>query len=111
MKQKLPSFFLVVFLLVSLVALPTTALANGFSSGTLVVGPSTNPSDVYLLGDVNNDGSITALDALDVLKISVEKLFPTPMERKAADVNKDDQLNAQDALEILKKSVNKESCF
>ena len=61
------------------------------------------------LGDVNQDQSIDAKDALQVLKISVGKHTPTQEEEVAADVNKDGNINAKDALEILKYSVQKPS--
>ncbi len=62
-------------------------------------------------GDVNNDDSIDAKDALIVLKIAVDKHQPTDAEKVASDVNKDQDINAKDALEILKKAVGKPACF
>ncbi len=63
------------------------------------------------LGDLNGDDKVDAKDALNVLKISVNKSNPTEEQKIAADVNKDNNINAKDALEILKKSVGKEACF
>lgn len=57
------------------------------------------------LGDVNQDGSITASDALLVLQ-SVVKLQTFDAQRTAlADVNKDEKVTADDALRILMKVV------
>ncbi len=74
---------------------------------------TTTPTDPHLpkLGDVNADGEIDAKDALQVLKISVGKLQPTPLQKQLADANKDTAINAKDALEILKYAVGKPSCL
>ena len=77
--------------------------------GETIPDPET-PTDVPL-GDLNGDDKVDAKDALNVLKISVNKLNPTDEQKIAADVNKDNAINAKDALEILKKSVGKEACF
>ena len=60
-------------------------------------------------GDVNADGKIDAKDALETLKISVQKRIPTPMEATASDANRDGVTNAKDALEMLKYAVKKPS--
>ncbi len=69
------------------------------------------PAPQVKLGDLNGDDKVDAKDALNVLKISVNKLNPTDDQKVAADVNKDESINAKDALEILKYSVNKPSCL
>ena len=74
------------------------------------VDPET-PTDTVTLGDVNGDGDINAKDALEVLKIAVEKLVPTQEQFTAADVDKNGRADAKDALEILKKTVKKPACF
>ena len=84
---------------------------KGFSTVTLVVGSSTEPDEVAVLGDINDDGSINAKDALEVLKYSVEKVEFTDKQKRAGDVNKDEVINAKDALEILKYTVNKPSAL
>ena len=73
--------------------------------------PGPEPQPTVTLGDLNGDTKVDAKDALNVLKISVNKLNPTEEQKIAADVNKDNNINAKDALEILKKSVGKEACF
>jgi len=68
----------------------------------------------YKLGDVNDDGNITANDAILSLQIAVDmatvtiKNAPvavTTKMRLSADVNKKDGVTANDALMILKKAV------
>ncbi len=63
------------------------------------------------LGDVNNDGKVDAVDALEVLRFAVHKVDFTEQQQAAANVNKDAGINAADALEILKKAVGKPACF
>ena len=62
--------------------------------------PSTNH-----YGDVNGDGEINAVDALFVLKYSVQKHEFSLEEKQLADVDGNDKIDAVDALWILKKLV------
>lgn len=90
----------------------TPASSNPTSSvSSEELTPSQDDPSETVLGDVNNDTSINAKDALVVLKISVGKYEATDTETVSANVNKDDSINAKDALEILKKSVGKPACF
>ncbi len=59
----------------------------------------------YTLGDVNDDESIDAGDALMVLQFSVELIDLTETEQLAANVNGDTNIDAGDALMILQCSV------
>ena len=68
--------------------------------------PDTPNNDNYKLGDVNEDGSINALDASNVLleyalKATNQTLRFNELQSKAADVNKDGSINAIDASLIL----------
>lgn len=54
------------------------------------------------LGDCNNDGNITALDALCVLKMSVGKME----ENNKLDVDQNSKINSLDAKIILQSAVN-----
>ncbi len=63
------------------------------------------------LGDVNDDGKVDAVDALEVLRYAVHKRDFTEQQKQAANVNNDAGINAADALEILKKAVGKPACF
>ncbi len=65
------------------------------------------PEDPVHLGDVYEDGSIDAKDALEVLKFAVGKTMLTEKQQKAAEVIGDSGIDAKDALEILKFSVGK----
>ncbi len=56
---------------------------------------------VYTLGDVNNDGYITAVDARLVLRSVAELVNLNPIQSLAADVNKDGKITAVDARLIL----------
>ncbi|MBR6548240.1 MAG: hypothetical protein IKT68_01725, partial [Clostridia bacterium] len=49
-------------------------------------------------GDLDNDGKVSAKDALEVLKITVGKLIATEAQQLAADVNQDGTVGAADAL-------------
>lgn len=64
-----------------------------------------NPVNSYIMGDLNNDGKITASDALVVLRASVGERKLSDIESKLADVNNDGKILASDALLILRYSV------
>ncbi|MBR4868629.1 MAG: dockerin type I repeat-containing protein, partial [Clostridia bacterium] len=68
--------------------------------------------DIYvesecIIGDVDLDGSVSAADALEVLKSVVGKATLTEEQTKAADVDGNGKADAADALDILKKVVGK----
>ncbi len=76
----------------------------------------TDPSGEYgvdyvYYGDVNFDQQINAKDALEVLKVSVQKICFTEQQTILGDVTADGVINAKDALDILKKSVEKLDVF
>ena len=63
--------------------------------------------------DPSTDGNVTALDALNVLRLAVG-LSPSwgtasPMDFIAADINQDGQVTALDALEVLRAAVGLQS--
>ncbi len=62
-------------------------------------------------GDVDEDGKITAADALQVLKAVVGKVTFTASETEIADVSNDDAIGAGDALLILQYVVGKITVF
>lgn len=74
-----------------------------FSGGTsFCIGTGTG----YMLGDVNDDGTINAVDASMVLseyarKATGQTLTFSEIQKKAADVNDDSDVNAVDASKIL----------
>ena len=55
-----------------------------------------------VIGDVNDDGKINAIDATLVLKHSAELIALTEKQQIAADVSGDGKVNAIDATLILK---------
>ncbi len=61
-----------------------------------------------LLGDVNGDHQVSALDALQILRFAVGKRTFTNKEKSLADLNGDSAINAQDALKVLRIAVGKE---
>ncbi len=64
-----------------------------------------------IIGDVDNDGNVTAADALEVLKSVVGKVTLTDDQFKAADTDGNGKADAADALNILKKVVGKIEFF
>ena len=56
----------------------------------------------YSLGDVDEDGHITAIDALVTLRFSLDILDLTPTQIAAADFNQSGDVTAMDALLILR---------
>ncbi len=64
-----------------------------------------------LLGDVNQNGTVTAEDALLALQIATNKIQPDALQNLAADVDKNDDVTANDALIILQFATKKISSF
>lgn len=56
----------------------------------------------YVLGDVNSDGEVQAVDALRVLRFLADQVELSSTEKLAADVNHDTKIEAVDALRILR---------
>ena len=96
-----------------------SALESGVTYGIYVVGTSTSYTKVasfsyyapYVLGDVNEDTKINAVDALLILQYAVNKYELNDTQKVAADVNKDTKVNSVDALNILQYAVGKPSVF
>ncbi len=62
-------------------------------------------SDDILIGDVNKDGKINAIDARATLRISAQLDVPTDYQKIAADYDKNGKVNAIDARAILRKGA------
>ena len=62
-----------------------------------------NPIGVY--GDINNDGNITARDALLLLRYTIKLYSFTTVQESVADVNGDNKVNTSDALLIQRHSI------
>lgn len=69
------------------------------------------PQEVPTVGDLQDDGKVTAVDALLVLRHVVGKWGNPQTMLQKADVNGDGKVTAQDALEMLKRSVGKPAVF
>lgn len=82
-----------------------TATTKGFSSSAQV-----KVFDSVPLGDCDFDGTVSAQDALSLLKVVVGKEI-LPFYRDAADVNRDQSVSSMDALLILQKVVGKITQF
>jgi hypothetical protein len=65
------------------------------------------PPSTDLLGDLDGDGSVSAADALLILKAVVGKTQLTETQQAAAKTSADDTIGAEDALCILQKVVGK----
>lgn len=63
------------------------------------------PEEIGVYGDIDGDGSITANDALAVLRASVNIAELTPEQTVLADVDRDGSVTANDALAVLRCSV------
>lgn len=74
---------------------------------------------LFILGDVNLDGKVNALDATQILRYSNNKSsiltgedeYEADLAKFAADVNADDKINALDATQILRYANNKSSAL
>lgn len=60
-----------------------------------------------MLGDVNGDGKITAMDALLALQGATGKINLTDEQKAAANVNGDEEVTAEDALVLLQYATQK----
>ena len=70
----------------------------------------TDPTPQYLLGDVNQDGRVTAADARLALRraVGLETYAEGSVQFLAADVNFDGKITASDARKILRAAVGLE---
>ena len=85
------------------VTTPDTPIAT---PDTPITTPDTpDPVVVYATGDVDNDGYITAADALMALRASARFVTLNDAQTAAADVDKDGYITSGDALKILRVSI------
>ncbi len=85
----------------------TAVNSKGESPKSLILAKRTSEI-TYSLGDVDNDGKITAADARMALRMSVNLDKPTDDQKLAADVDGNGNVTAADARIILRVSVNLE---
>ena len=76
--------------------------ANGMTTDLVISGDTTV---ILTYGDIDNDRSITAYDALLALRYSVGLEDFTNGQKVIANVDKDNKISSSDALEILRYSV------
>ncbi len=84
-------------------------VADGAGGISILENTSVKNTNNFIVGDVNNDGKVNALDALIVLKISVGLIDPTPLQISAGDVNNDGIINSMDAIIILQMVIGDRS--
>jgi len=81
------------------------AAGNNLGTGCVVNDTYT----VVVLGDVNGDGEVLAVDALQILKSSTNSSNLSGAYLQAADIDNDGSVLATDALKALKHSTNSEN--
>lgn len=59
------------------------------------------PNDMYQLGDVNMDGSITQDDATEIMNFISGESNPTTIQKVISDVNFDGQYDFSDAMTVM----------
>ena len=67
--------------------------------------------ELWLLGDVNNDGKVNSTDAAQIRRYFSNKRSFTEDALLAADVNGDGKVNSTDAGQILRYAAGKKSLF
>ena len=63
--------------------------------------PTPTPAPSYKLGDVNSDGKINSVDALEILRYTTGLVTFNANQLKAGDLNRDNKVNSNDALIVL----------
>ena len=69
------------------------------------VKPQPEPVEAGIYGDLDDDGKITANDALTILRSSIGLDTLTAKQKTAANVDGDEQITANDALAVLRNSI------
>lgn len=93
--------------LIAVLSAMTFTLSTAVSSSALVTCGEIYPSadDSQITGDVDDDGNVTANDALMILRASVGMDELPPEKITIADIDGDERITANDALEVLHMSV------
>ena len=89
----------------------TEALDNEFiATGMTAAAPNSDTNyTIVLPGDINGDGRVNALDAVEILRAIIgETTLDTYAQKLAGDVNGDKIVKPDDAVEILKFAVGME---
>ncbi|MBR3844004.1 MAG: dockerin type I repeat-containing protein, partial [Clostridia bacterium] len=96
--RKVVAFALAMVTLLTMLVLPISAAEETEAT----VGEGVYGTDWVKYGDLDNNETIDAKDALAVLKYAVEKIEFSEVQEIVADVTKDTAVDAKDALDILK---------
>ena len=80
-----------------------------FSVGEQVL--ARRPISVYTLGDPDGDGTVSAADALQILRQVVGKTVFLDWQKKAAGLDEDSAITAADGLAVLRRVVGKDAYF
>jgi hypothetical protein len=89
---------------------PSQSIAYTQSGKDVIVTITTNGmAAAYLLGDIDNDGKVTAADARTALRASAKLEQLEAWQEILADVNRDESITAADARKILRVSARLES--
>ncbi len=84
----------------------------GTGGGNVSVAPVRRPViSGQLPGDVDDDQKITAMDALEVLKMTVKYYILTDIDIRTADVDGDGKVTAKDALLVLQRVTKQTYAF
>ncbi len=78
---------------------------------TKPIDPPVPPVDPVVYGDVNNNGAVTAEDALLALQMATNKITADEAQTKAANVDGNEAITANDALLILQYATKKINSF
>ena len=88
-------------------ASPDGIIASEANSGADEPSPTPTPTPTVLYGDVDGNGTVTAADALEILKNVVGNVTLTDNQVTAADVDNSGNVSSADALYVLKWVVGK----
>lgn len=92
-------------ILTASILLTSTAVGISASGLTTDLKTSSDTTVILTYGDIDNDGKITASDALFALRYSVGLEDFTNGQKVISDVDSDNKTTSSDALEILRYSV------
>ena len=84
------------------IVLALVMLITAVPFGSLIASAAVDTSDL-VLGDGNDDGNVTAIDARITLQVAAGLIEPTEEQLITLDYNKDGEVSAVDARRILQK--------
>ena len=101
--KRILSVLLTLLLALAVLSLTTSAIEKNSNTGLIpnTVRKATLQTSSYILGNINSDGKVNAIDARFVLQASSGARTLDETQNLAADVNHDGKVNAVDARWIL----------